>query len=32
MPGARWGRVLMTIVLVLVVLSLIMSMPGLGLR
>jgi hypothetical protein len=32
MPGARWGRLLMTVVLVLVVLSLIMSMPGLGLR
>ena len=32
MPGARWGRVLMTVVLVLVVLSLIMSMPGLALR
>lgn len=29
MPGARWGRVLMTIVLVLVVLSLVLSMPGL---
>jgi hypothetical protein len=29
MPGARWGRVLMTVVLVLVVLSLILSMPGL---
>jgi hypothetical protein len=28
-PGARWGRVLMTVVLVLVVLSLILSMPGL---
>jgi hypothetical protein len=29
MPGARWGRALMTVVLVLVVLSLILSMPGL---
>jgi hypothetical protein len=29
MPGARWGRVLMTVVLVLVILSLILSMPGL---
>jgi hypothetical protein len=29
MPGARWGRVLMTVVLVLVVLSPILSMPGL---
>jgi hypothetical protein len=32
MPGARWGRVLMTVVLVLVVLSLILSMPGLAPR
>lgn len=28
MPGARWGRWLMAMVLVLVVLSLLMSMPG----
>ena len=28
MPGARWSRWLMAIVLVLVVLSLLLSMPG----
>jgi hypothetical protein len=29
MAGARWGRWLMAIVLVIVVLSLLLSMPGL---
>lgn len=28
MPGARWSRWLMALVLVLVVLSLLLSMPG----
>lgn len=28
MPGARWSRWVMTLVLVLVVLSLLLSMPG----
>jgi hypothetical protein len=29
MAGARWGRLIMGIVLVIVVLSLLLSMPGL---
>jgi hypothetical protein len=32
MPGQRWARWLMVLVLVLVVLSLILSMPGLAPR
>jgi hypothetical protein len=32
MPGSRYGRWLMVLLLLIVVLSLVMTMPGMGLR
>jgi hypothetical protein len=32
MPGSRYGRWLMALLLLIVVLSLVMTMPGMGLR